>query len=326
MKRLLLPLTIAMAAMLAACSGGSGGGGGGLVPTPTPAPTATPVSYQTSILFVGGLAGNQIQGELRRPSDAGVSSSSIPAPIMVVAPFFSGLNTSGYGGTAYAVVSPLPSASPPTTFSQTNSNAVLTTPAPAPSGQTPAPLPSGAIASAIITSGSTVQAQVAGTATATIGSPVNAAPSTAVYSYMSIGLACQDQFQWDAGNNNHWGWKWNGTTWVADDSPATDDIYIDGPACLRNNPGEASTFVHVPGGDTRLSTDTAFYGVAASQWANSETSFALLSGTNPDGSSPYFVIGKTRDGQHTFKLYPNNAGPPLYFGGIEVAGAGVDGF
>jgi hypothetical protein len=322
-----LLLTIALCGLLAACGGGSSGG-----TTPIVTPTSTPITYAAKIVFTGALAGaqagSQIQADLRQIE----SGSGTPPPIMVVSAPESGIDASVYGGEVDAVVSPYPSASPSVTFTQTNSAAAITTPAPPAEGQTPAPLPTGVIAQVNVNGTNAVQTQSAGTATATIGAPVSAAPTTPIYSYMSIALDCYASGG-IAGNNfgpyaAHFGWQWTGTTWTPDDDVSTADIYIDGPGCAAPNPTEASMTVHVPAGDIRLTTDTPFSSVAASAWVNSETSFTILQAitTNPDGSNTGFVIGKTAGGA-VFKLFPNALGTSAgMFGGIEVSGDSVDGF
>ncbi len=244
-------------------------------------------------------------------------SVASPVPIMVVSAPESGIDASSFGGQVEAEVSPAPASTPAVTFANTNPNAVLVTPNPSAS---PSPLPTGIIAQAIVKGSASVQSQVSGTASATIGAPVNQTPTASVYSYMSIALDANPGPGGVAGPGYtaHVGWKWTGSTWTPDDNTADADVYID-----------ASAVVHIPGGDTRLSTDTPFNAVAASQWANTETSFAISTAIqhNADGSNNGLVVGKTRNGSATFKLFPNTMEQGVgYFGAIEVAGASVDGF
>lgn len=324
MQKPVLLAAIFASSLLAACGGGGGGG-----PTPpTPSPTHTPgVSFASKLVFVGGLAGASIQSDLRRAQSVHTMDAST-APIMVVSEPESGLDASAYGGQVEAEVSPLPAApEPAVTFTQDNPNAVLSTPAP---GASPQPLPTGIIAEAIVTGANAVQAQSAGTASATIGDPVNQTPTAPVYSYMSIVLDCNSGYGvLGSAYTTHFGWKWTGSTWTVDDNVSDADVYIDGPSCVAANPSESDVTVHVPGGDTRLSTDSAFNSVTASQWANGETSFTLTQAITSasDGSQTALVIGKTRDGSTTFKLFPNglSAGQG-FFGAVEVSGDSVDGF
>lgn len=332
MKQLFACLVVASAALLAACGGGGSTGGN---PIPNPQQSNPPTTtYSAQLRFVGALAGHTIQSDLRRaqeartPLDAGVAT---PIPIMVIsAPEAKAIvNAVGY---VQAVVSPFPSAAPNVTFTQTNPNAqIVPTPSPAPSS-TPQPLPSGVIAQQYAQS-TGIQTQSAGTVSATIGSPVNAQPTTPIYSYMSIALDCYSPGDiaggTSAGYAAHSGWQWTGSTWAPDDDISTADIYIDGPNCVAKNPSESEATIHVPGGETRLSTDTPFTSVTVSQWANSETSFTTTQALaqNPDYSTNALVVGKTRDGARIFKLCPfaveYNDG---YFGAIEVSGDSVDGF
>jgi hypothetical protein len=262
-----------------------------------------------------------------------MDASATPIPIMVVSSFQSGVDTSAYGGQVEAVVSPMPSVSPTVTFTQTNANAkVVATPTPQP-GATPVPLPTGVIAAEILASTSAVQAQSSGTASAQIGSPVNQTPTTPVYSYMSIALDCYPgpSNLVGAGSANpytaHFGWKWTGSTWAPDDNVSDADIYVDGPNCVAPNSSEGFATIHVPGGESQLSTDTPFSSVSASQ-TFSGTSVNLDPVpplTNADGSNNALIVGKTRDGLHVFKLFPNHLGFGI-FGAVEVSGDSVDGF
>jgi hypothetical protein len=308
---------------LAACGGGSSGGVTPL-PSPTAAPTNKPASYTSKLVFTGSLAGAQIQGDLRRAESIALDDTATPIPVMVISSFQSGVDTSVYGGAVQAVVNPAPSASPPVTFAQTNPDAVMVTPNPSAS---PEALPTGVVSQVYVNGTNAVQAQSGGTASATIGAPVNETPTTPVYSYMSIALDCGSGPGGVAAGTaepytNHFGWQWTGTTWAPDDDTSTADVYIDGPGCVSDNQGEAQPTIHVPGGDTRLSTDTPFCSVLASQWVNSETSFVNPAISNPDGSYQLLIVGKTRDG-HVFKIFPNH---PFLFGAIETSGDSVDGF
>lgn len=322
-----------LAVSLAACGGGGPSGGG---PIPNPGQSSPPTTYASYLRFVGPLAGAQVQADLRQAQEVAPMTGSTPIPIMVVSPLTSGMDTSAWGGTVQVVVSPMPLSSPSTSFALTDSDAVLQTPSPAPTGATPQPLPSGVIAQADVQSGSSPESQTAGVATATIGSPVNEVATTAVYSYLSIDLECKWSNTPVTGTNEyagaHFGWSWNGSQWVGDDDVNTADIYLDGPGCRTagsTNTAEPNATIHIPGGDVRFSTDTGFSSLTASQWTNTETSFDMqvVDQVNPDNSQNTEVLGRTKDGLHTFKLFPNSFGPQAqYFGAIEVSGASVDGF
>lgn len=326
--RLLLTASLLASCALVACGGGPSGGG------PIPNPSTQPsVTYRAKLVFTGALAGHEVQSDLREVQSLSPMDDATPIPIMVVEPPEISIDSSVYGGDLLVEVSPQPSASPTVIVTQTNADAtVLSTPTPAPN-QTPQPMASGVIADVSIKGANVVQGQSAGTATAAVGEPVNAEPTAAVYSYMSIALDCGSGPGGVAGGSaspysNHFGWKYNGTTWVADDNVGDADIYVDGPSCVARNSSETYPTIHIPGGDTRLSTDTPFSAVSASQWSNSETSFVAegINGmVNPDGSLQALVVGKTRDGSNTFKMFPNAFGNGM-FGAIEVSGSGVDGF
>lgn len=256
-------------------------------------------------------------------------AAGAPIPIMVVEPPVSGKDTSVYGGEVQAVVSPVPSASPSSvTFTQTNTGAALTTPAPGVSTPTPPP---GVVSQVQVNGVNVVQTQSAGTATADIGAPVNQAPTTPVYSYMSIEMSCINGSFSPGGLQpaymHYIGWQWNGSSWVGDTNASTSDVYMDGPKCQDSlNPSESDYTIHIPGGDVRISTDTPFSSIIASQWSSTETSFDpnAIGLINPDGSVQCMVIGKTRDGSHVFKWDAANAG--CQFGAIETSGSSVDGF
>jgi|GEM_PF-6269154 len=297
---------------LAACGGGSGGG------IPNPGPSAG-TQYSAKIIFVGQLAGRspQIQPEIRA-MDAGAL-----APIMLVSPITAQNNIGSQFGSTQGLlevqVSPLPSAPPAVTFTNTDPNAAVTaTPSPAP-GATPAPLPSGVIAAGLIVAADTPNVQSAGIASATIGAPLDLAPTAPVYIYEAISLQCR--IPQDPGSAI--GWNWNGSAW-APSSTTPADVYV---TC---GGGGASSTLNIPGGFVTQSTDTPYSALSASQWSNAQTSldFLTLSTLNGDGSVNAEIIGKTADGSHTFKLFPNSLAqyPAEYSGAAEVSGAGVDGY
>lgn len=339
MKSLLIGL---VALILAGCGGGSSN------PIGTP-PTPQPLVYQAQLVFKGPLAGSasgvstlsgwrSVQSMNQRGILAAPGATPVPIMIVTAPDTNSGPESSAFGGEVQAVVSPMPSASPTVTFSSTDAVAVINTPQPPVQGQTPQPLPPGVVSQAFVNGNGAVQTQSAGNAAAVISAPVGESPTTAVYSYMSIALDCSPasaQSILPGATVNHFGWQWTGSTWIPDDNVATADIYIDGTnpgsgqPCMAPNPAESEITVHIPGGDTRITSDTPFSSVAASQWANTETSFTLLQAAqlNPDGSNNGFVIGKTRDGLHVFKLFPNAIGYTTgFFGAIGVSGDSVDGF
>jgi hypothetical protein len=325
MKVLICGLVIIAA--LAACGGG---GGGGLTPQPLPSATPPSPTFSSKIVFLGSLAGHTIQSDLRRMESVAMDASATPVPIMVVSAPDANADVAVYGGAVQAVVSPEPAFTPSVSFSQNNPNAVVVTPQPSASPQA---LPTGVIAQVFVNGTNTVQAQSAGTASAIIGAPVNQTPTTPVYSYMSVALDCHNPGDIAGGTSlgyaAHFGWKWTGSTWAPDDNVSDADIYVDGPSCVASNPSETVATIHIVGGDTRISTDTPFNAVSASLWANVETSFTTTTAlmTNADGSVNALVIGKTRDGSHTFKLFPNEVGSnDGFFGAVEVSGSSIDGF
>ena len=338
MKSLFVVALAAVAAFLVACGGGgsSSSSGGGMPPTPAP------VAYQAQIVFSGPMAGSQsgvgtlsvgreIQSMNRMPLAAGT-----PAPIMVLsAPNVEGGAGSSYGGTIQVYASPEPATPPAVTLSVTNPNAVITaTPTPAP-GQTPFPEPSGVVAVADVNGVVSATAQTAGTAKASLASPVFASASAQVYSYGVIEVNCigsinpdtglyQPQYPGDSG-----GWQWNGTAWVADNNPATSDIYVTAPS-----PGCQGAFVssaptlHAPYGATNISDDTDFAGISASQWTNAWTSIpaSTLMTPNIDGSLNAIILFKTQSGAIA-KLFPNAiSSQGDIAGAIEVSGDSIDGF
>lgn len=308
---------------LAAC-----GGGGGITP-PGPTPTVKPpISYTSKLVFDGALAGHTVQADIRQVQIA--TDAATPIPIMVVEPPVANKDTSVYAGDLQVVVSPMPSAVPSVSVSQTDSGAtIVSTPSPGP-GQTPQPLPTGVIAQVQVNGANVVQTQSAGTASATVGAPINETPSAPVYSYMSIEPSCLTGMISPGGLQpayaHHFGWQWTGTTWAPDDDVSSADVYMDGPNCTAQNPSESGPIIHIPGGDVRISTDTPFNSITASQWSNAETSYDpnATGLVNPDGSFQCVVIGKTRDESHVFKWFAANAG--CLFGAIETSGTSVDGF
>lgn len=317
-------LALLIVGALAACSGGSPGGTPPTAPPPTPTstPTTVPVSYTARLAFKGALAQAQIQGWLQRSPLA----DTTPVPIMVLSTYTGGPADDGFGGQVYAMVSPLPSTSPSVSYSTSTDSAKLSTPNPSESAL---PLPSGAIGYAYV-NGTNATSPCSGTASATIGSPVNESPTTKVYCYVPIAVDCSytpGTEGYGVGSGlyyQHFGWQWNGTSWTPDDNATTADVYIDGPSCVDVNSSETVPTIHIPGGDTRLSVATSFASVSATQWADSETSFTIAD-ANTDG----FVIGKTRDGSATFKWFSNTLEPfpGGMFGGIETSGgAPGDGF
>lgn len=321
MNRILRGAVAAASLALAACGGSTGGAPP--TPIPTSTPTTVPVSYTARIEFKGALAQAQIQGWLQR---APLDDAASPSPIMVLSTYTGGPTDDGYGGQVYAMVSPLPSASPSVSYDSSTQGAALSTPNPA---ESPLPLPSGAIGYADV-NGTNATSPCSGTATATIGSPVNETPTTKIYCYAPIAVDCSytpGVEGYGVGSGlyyQHFGWKWDGTSWAPDDDDTTADVYIDGPSCVDVNAGETVPTIHIPGGDMRLAVSVSFAAVSASQWANSETSFTLAD-ANTDG----LVIGKTRDGSATFKWFSNSIQtyPGGIFGGIETSGgAPGDGF
>lgn len=336
MTRVLAVLLFVTPIALVACGGGggsgitpgTGGGGGG---------GGTHVTYSARLVFVGPLAGAraqsaQIQPELQslRPQD----DDSTPAPIMIASAisnncnFFCGVAGNSQG-VVEALVSPQPSMTPATSFSQTAADVELEpTPTPAPSA-TPAPLPSGVVAEDGVASNGATEVQTSGTATATIGDPVDESPTSPVYQYFAIAADCVSS-QSPSGSGP--GWAWNGSAWVQVSTPAQADVYVTGSSCDGNyNVGADGGTLHFPGGGVFVSTDTPFSSVSASQWSNAYTSMSIatLEIQNGDGSLNAELIAKTRGGA-IFKLFPNSLGGSTgdmsFDGAIEVSGDSVDGF
>lgn len=315
MKQVFLGLGLVLA--LAACGGGGG--------TPNPIPSTVPkTTYTSKLVFVGPLDGRVIQSDLRRVESLTPMTAATPLPIMVVAPITAqgniGANqSSNWGGTIQAEVSPAPASTPTTTFSQTDPNAVLGTPIPFPTANVVSEAP-------IMGNSSTPNVQSSGVATAAIGAPVNLSPQANEFTYMAISLECKTPL--DPGSSP--AYQWNGTGWIAVSDPTQADVYLTGPQCTV--PGFSSTennmVVHIPYGGVNLSTDTPFSGLLATQWSNTETAVDLLTaGTvNPDGSQNTIIVAKTSGGA-VFKLFPLSVGyNDGYDGAVEVSGSSVDGF
>ena len=327
---------------LAACGGGSSGAGNPIAP-----PTPMPVAYQAQIVFKGPLAGSQsgvstLSGyrDVQSMNQRGILAApgATPVPIMVLSPSgpndeFMGGTANSFGGTAEAVVSPMPSAVPQVTFSVSGANAVLaSTPSPAP-GATSAPGVVGA--TNVYGPGGSADSQSAGTVTAAIANPVAQAPTTPVYDYESVALDCGNVFAGDVP-----GVTWNGTAWIPATSPSNADIYMTDTTTL--NPGATQLpcpapwaysnqpILHTPYGGVAFNTDTPCAAFSASQWTNAFTDIpmATLGTLMPDGSLNAVVLFKTSTGAIA-KICPvatGNAQQALYGGAIEASGAGVDGF
>ncbi|MHB8406250.1 MAG: hypothetical protein ACYDCJ_12585, partial [Gammaproteobacteria bacterium] len=335
MKRLTLAgLALAILALAACGSGGGSSGGGGYVPPPPPPAT----TYSASLRFVGPLDGVQIQSDLRQAQSVSPMSAATPLPIMIMSPIENGyIGGSIYVGTnqqgvVQAIVSPSPASTPTVTFSQTDASATIApTPTPQP-GITPPPLPAGVVAENGVASNGVDNVQASGVASAVIGSPVNKSPTTAIYQYMAVGVDCVSNRSSNPASSGP-GWYYTGAGWAQTTDPTKADIYVTGSKCDGSYavPNDNGT-LNFPGGGTLISTDTPFSALSASQWANTETSvgMAALMLQNADGSINAELIAKTRDGLHTFKVFPNavggSAGDLDYEGAVEVSGAGVDGF
>lgn len=300
--------------------------------------TPAPVSYQSQIVFKGALAGAQSGvptlsvGASTQSLDwrDPLSANPSPAPIMIISPNapngeFMGSPDDAVGGTALAIVSPMPSAAPQVTFSVNGvqPNLVPTaTPAP---GVTPQP----GVVGAINVSGSNAaeNTQAAGTVTATIGAPVSQAPTTPVYEYRGIDIDCEMLY-----TNDMQGATWNGTTWVAASSPSNADIYATYTAPQCSAPWVAGTqaVLHTPYGGVLFNSATPCSDFSASQWSNTFTSIPLATvGTMlPDYSFNSILLFKTASG-NIAKLCPTaigNATEPILGGAIEVSGDSIDGF
>ncbi|NNM92299.1 MAG: hypothetical protein HKL92_03070 [Candidatus Eremiobacteraeota bacterium] len=338
-KHLLAGLSALALFTLAACGGNSTGG------NPIAPPTPAPVAYQAQLVFKGPLAGAassistlSVGRSIQSMNQRGILAApgATPVPIMVVSNIDAadGCGAAGCAGTnaqgfVQAIVSPQPSSAPVVVFSQTAPNAaIVATPSPGPSA-TPVPLPPGVTAEIGIGVSTATMVQSSGTATASVGAPVNQSPTTQVYEYMGIAADCEQRY---SQTNSGPGWAWNGSVWVQVSDPTLADIYVTGSSCDGSFgiPGDSGT-LHFPGGGTFVSSDTPFASVLASQWANSETSMPIsaLQIPNPDGSVNAELIAKTRSGA-IFKVFPNVAGGSTgekdYEGAIEVSGSSVDGF
>jgi hypothetical protein len=322
---------------LAACGGGDGSGSAAF----TPGGDRTHVSYASKLVFVGPLAGvrsqsaQQIQPELASLGRIQDDETSTPTPIMIASAISNncnfGCNVAGSEqGVVEALVSPQPSVTPTISFSQTATDVeIVATPTPAPSAS-PEPLPSGVIAEAGVASNGDSEVQSTGTATATIGDPVDESPTTPVYQYLAIAADCIAD---DSPSSSGPGWAWNGSAWTQVSNPSQADVYVTGSSCdgLYNVVGDSGT-LHFPGCGAFVSTDTAFCSLLASQWADTYTSMSIatLEIQNGDGSINAELIAKTRNGSYTFKVFPNalggSAGDMSFDGAIEVSSSGVDGF
>ena len=338
MKSLFLVALAAVAAVLAACGGGGSSPIGGGVPA-----TPAPIAYQAQIVFKGALAGSQsgastlsIGRSIQSMNQRGILAApgATPVPIMVVSPMTASDNVgiaygvSSLGGAVDVVVSPMPSSTPQVTFASTNPNAVLQTPAP---NASPLPLPANAIAQQLVGSNpNALNAQSAGSITATVGSPISSSPSTAVYTYAAIDLLCAP-FQ-SAPPGTFPAFAWNGTSWVGQNVIVGADIYLSGPQCTDAGfqTNESQQTIHFPGGGATFSTDTPFAAFTASQWTNIETSIPVqsLDTMNPDGSFNSVILFKTASGA-VAKIFPVDLGIANggeYGGAIEVSGDSIDGF
>ena len=340
-KHLLAGLSALAIVALAACGGGSSSS------NPIAPPTTAPVAYQAQIVFKGPLAGSQsgvstLSGyrDVQSMNQRGILAApgATPVPIMVLSPDgpndeFMGGSANSSGGTAEAVVSPMPSDVPQVMFSVSGAGAVLApTPSPAP-GVTSAPGVVGA--TNVFGPGGSVDSQSAGTVTATIANPVAQAPVTPVYDYESVALDCGNVFAGDVP-----GVTWNGTAWISAASPSNADIYMTDTTTL--NPGATQLpcpapwaygnqpILHTPYGGVAFNTDTPCAAFSASQWTNTftEIPMATLGALMPDGSLNAVVLFKTSTGAIA-KICPvatGNGQQAFYGGAIEVSGAGVDGF
>lgn len=317
-KAQVLTVTLVIATLAACGGGGSSSSGGGVIAPPT----TTPTSYVAFLEFHGQMTGN-VQDAVRRAYSHRLDSgTATPLPILITAPIENGC-VAGYcvnTGNNYvqAIVSPKPTGTPATTFANTAPDVTI-----APT-TVPSAAPTGVVAEAQVENSGADNVQTSGTASATIGSPVDQTASLSVYQYRAIGLECNTN-----GDANYSpGWAWNGTAWVTASSPATSDVYLTGASCDGNFAvaGDPGT-LHFPGGGSLISTDTYFSTIAASSWTNTQTSATLaqIGSANPDGSFTAILLAKTATGA-IFKMFPNEIAQGIYAGGVEVAGAGVDGF
>ena len=343
MKSLFVVALAAVAAFLVACGGGgsSSSSGGGMPPTPAP------VAYQAQIVFKGPLAGSQsgvstLSGyrSVQSMNQRGILAApgATPVPIMVLSPTgpndeFMGGTADSFGGTAEAIVSPMPSAAPHVAFSVSGANAVLaSTPSPAP-GVTSSPGVVGAVN--VYGPNGSADSQSAGVVTAVIANPVSESPTTPVYDYESVALDCGNVFPGDIP-----GASWNGAAWVPATSPANADIYLTDSTTLNTGATQLvcpapwaqgnQPVLHTPYGGVTYNTDTPCAAFAASQWSNTFTSIpmATLGTLMPDGSLNSVILFKTANGAIA-KICPvatGNAQQAFYGGAIEVSGSSIDGF
>lgn len=324
-------ISMVLASLLTACGGGGSSSSGGPIPNPGPS-NNPPVSYTAQIRFVGVLAGHQIQAALRQVQAVSPQTAGTPIPIMIVSPIDQGclpgdctVQPFSPQGVVQAVVSPQPASTPAVSFTQTAAGvSIVPTASPAPSS-TPNPLPTGVVGEAGVANNDTLNTQSAGTATATIGNPVNQQPSTQVYQYLAMAAVCNPP-----DSNSSPGWAWNGSAWVTVSDPAQADIYVTGATCngLYASSGDSGT-LHFPGGGMLFSTDNPFSGFTVAQLTStSQTSASgsALTTANGDGSYNSILIAKTHDGKSVFKVFPTKSDGQNYIGAVEVSGAGVDGF
>lgn len=325
MKRFALPLSALLIVALAACGGGGSSSGG---PLPTTAPSSMPTSYAAYLEFHGALTGN-VQADLRHAYDRRLDSgAATPLPILLTSPIENGCvgpNCVAVGNNyVEAVVSPEPTATPITTFSNTAADVTIA------ATSLPSSAPTGAVAAAQVQNSGVNNVQSTGTASAVIGAPVNQTATNTVYQYRAIGIECNT-----GGDTNYSpGWAWNGSAWVTTSTPATSDVYVTGSSCdgafaVAGDPGT----LHFPGGGSLISTDTYFSTIAASSWTNTQTSATntALTTANADGSYNAILLAKTSASTSVvFKMFPSafgsNGSLIIYVGPVEVTGAGVDGF
>ena len=334
MKKLLIPV-ILFSLALAAC----GGGGGVTPPTPKPSPSNSPISFSASIRFQSVMSGrtSQIQPQgFLRPM---VGATNPPIMLVSVADSHGcyGYNCVGTSqqGVVQVSVSPIPSANPAVSFSDTDPHSYVQ---PTVTPVSPAPTPTGIVAENGSGTDGTANIQTSGQVSASIGSPVNTISTTNLYQYIGIGIDCLPYTIFGQPSGGSWpGWRYDTTSnsWVQSVDPGTSDIYCTGSnSAIPTNfqvVGDSGT-LHVPGGCTQYSTASSYADILASSWVNSWTSiaFASLITSHPDGSNNAGLICKTADGSNTFKGFPNSVGSGggfgSYDGAVEVSTHGVDGF
>lgn len=313
-----------LAVSVIACGGGSGSGGGTLPRG------ASSVSYTTSLVFVGSLAGHGSKVTAARVHSVRPLAVVGTDAIMVVEPItasglIDGNPANDFGGTAYVEVSPSPATSPSVSFSISTSLATFSTPQPNVTS------PPGTLTYYVVTSSTSApNTQGSGTATAMISDPVDESPSSPVYAYMAIAMNCGSPAP--QGDSVGWAWNAGSQSWQAVSNPSQADIYLTGPNCpgaFNQTTGDGYAVLNFPGGGLTISTDNAFSSITASGWANDETSVDMetIDALNGDGSQNTLLIAKTRGGV-IFKVFPNIYGPNPgdYAGAIEVSGASIDGF